>query len=119
MKTISDISTISENGIVPETYLPSAEKIVTGSPQQSLWNNYSSNDGKFHAGIWSSAAGEWQVSYSEDEYCHILEGESVITDANGESRTVKAGEHFMVPAGFHGTWKVPSYCKKIYVIYEA
>ncbi|MDX1472627.1 MAG: cupin domain-containing protein [Reinekea sp.] len=119
MKATSDIMTLTTDGVAPETFLPAAEKIVRGQPRQSIWNNYSSTDAKFHSGIWDSQAGEWKINYTEDEFCLILEGESVITDTLGEQKTVKAGDQFVIPAGFQGTWTVPNYCKKIYVVYEA
>ena len=119
MKTINDVLTLSTDGVPSESYLPAAEKLISGEPKQTLWNNYSSGDNKFHTGIWDSQAGVWNVAYSEEEFCLILEGESVIHDDQGGSRRVKAGDQFVIPAGFKGRWEVPTYCKKIYVIYEA
>jgi uncharacterized cupin superfamily protein len=119
MKTIQDIKTVATDGVAVESYLPDAAKIVSGEPKQNVWNSFSSPDNKFHTGIWDAQAGEWKIAYTEDEFCFILEGESEITDAQGASKTVQAGDQFVIPAGFSGTWRVPSYCKKIYVIYEA
>ena len=113
---IQDLNTQS---VQAETYLPDAEKIKQGSPEQNVWNLFSSKDEKFHAGVWDAQAGAWTVSYDEDEFCYILAGESIIHDERGQTKTVKAGDYFTVAAGFKGTWEVPEYCKKIYVIYEA
>ncbi|MFY0663760.1 MAG: cupin domain-containing protein [Natronospirillum sp.] len=115
INSILDVKTPTED---VESYLPDAEKIINGQPKQRVWNLMSSKDERFHSGIWDSQAGHWKVSYSEDEYCHILEGESIIHDDEGTHKIVKAGDHFLIPAGFKGSWEVPSYCKKIYVIYE-
>lgn len=119
MKTTQDILSLPNYQIEKESFLPDAEKIISGEPHQNIWNAYSSPDGKFHGGIWDCQAGAWTVNYSEEEYCLILEGESIIVDANGEEKVVRAGDQFIIPAGFSGVWKVPSYCKKTYVIYEA
>ncbi|MFO7528695.1 MAG: cupin domain-containing protein [Marinobacter sp.] len=119
MSQVKDIVDVTTTGISAETYLPDAEKILSGKPKQNVWNSFSSSDEKFHVGIWDAQAGEWAISYSEEEFCLILEGESVISDKDGHQKTVKAGDQFVIPAGFEGTWSVPSYCKKIYVIYEA
>jgi len=116
---IDKLIDVNQQNAEKEVYLPDQEKIAAGNPEQGIWNVFSSKDEKFNAGIWDSQAGKWQVSYSEDEYCVILEGESIIHDKDGNTKTVKAGDHFMVPAGFSGHWEVPSYCKKIYVVYEA
>ncbi|WP_020410884.1 cupin domain-containing protein [Hahella ganghwensis] len=119
MKTINDIAAVTSENVASETYVPDASKLVSGNPVQTLWNNFSSPDDKFHVGIWDSKAGIWTVSYSEQEFCLILEGDSIIHDEQGGVRRVKAGDQFYIPAGFIGRWEVPEYCKKIYVIYEA
>lgn len=115
---LSNIQFLGEN-VEKESYLPSEDKLLSGQPQQNLWNNYSSSDDKFHCGVWDSKAGRWKVSYTEHEFCHILEGSSVIIDLDGNERTVEAGDQFVVPAGFEGEWQVDEYCKKVYVVYEA
>lgn len=119
MKTTHDIVTLNSGDVEKESFLPAPEKIISGNPQQSVWNLYSSADAKFHCGVWDAQAGQWRINYTEDEYCMILEGESVITDEQGNARTVKAGDQFVIPSGFKGTWMVPVYCKKTYVVYEA
>jgi uncharacterized cupin superfamily protein len=98
-------------------YLP-VEKLIAGNPRQSLWRRYSDKSGKFCTGVWASEIGKWHVNYTEEEYCRILEGESVIIDIGGESTTVRAGDEFIIPAGFVGTWEVVVPTRKTYVIYE-
>lgn len=116
---IQNLIDINQQNVEKVEYLPEQDKIAAGNPEQGIWNVFSSKDEKFNVGVWDSQAGKWKISYSEDEYCVILEGESIIHDEDGNTKTVKAGDHFMVPAGFSGYWEVPSYCKKIYVVYEA
>ena len=101
-----------------ETFLPAAEKIISGRPEQQVWPHYSNRNQAFQTGIWQSDIGKWKVSYTEDEYCHILEGVSVVTDAYGTSTVLKVGDQFVIPAGFDGTWEVVEPTKKIYVVYE-
>ncbi len=57
-------------------------------------------------GLWHSEPGEWKVLYTEEEYCRMLEGVSVISDGAGMRMTVRAGDEFVIPAGFVGTWEV-------------
>lgn len=45
-------------------------------------------------------------------------GTSIISDAQGVAVTVSAGESFVIPRGFSGTWEVVEPTRKIYVIYE-
>jgi uncharacterized cupin superfamily protein len=101
-----------------EQYLPAAEKILTGNPQQRLYNHYSSPCGQFSAGVWEGEVGQWTVHYSEHEYCEILQGVSVLRDQQGNAKTLCAGDRFVIPAGFSGTWEVLESCRKHYVVFE-
>lgn len=102
-----------------EHYRPAAEKILAGDPQQQVCNHYSSPCQQFHAGTWQGEPGLWRVNYSEHEYCEILEGVSVLRDEQGQSKTLRAGDRFVIPAGFIGTWEVLERCRKVYVMFEA
>lgn len=104
-------------GLAPETGAPPPERIITGSPGNKSWNLYASADQKLHAGIWESEPGAWHIVYDEDEFCHILAGESRITHESGASFTVKTGDAFVIPKGFIGTWEVVTRTRKHYVIY--
>jgi uncharacterized protein len=103
---------------VQESLLP-ADKLISGNPKQRIWNHYSDASGKFFAGLWQSEVGKWKIAYTEEEYCQILEGTSIITDNEGHAVTVSAGDSLVVPRGFIGTWEVVNPTRKIYVVYEA
>jgi hypothetical protein len=102
-----------------EEFATPAEKCVKGQPQQRTWHHFTNADGKFFAGLWEAEPGCWEVSYTEDEFCQILAGRSVLRDASGRERIVQAGDHFVIPAGFAGQWEVLETTKKIYVIYQS
>ena len=97
----------------------SPDKLVSGNPRQTLWTQYTDPSGKFFAGVWRSEPGEWRVDYTEEEYCQMMEGVSVLTSADGETLTVCAGDSFLIPRGFRGTWRVVERTTKRFVIYEA
>jgi uncharacterized protein len=101
-----------------DDYVLPPEKLVSGNPRQSAWNAYTDASGKFFTGIWQSTPGKWRINYTEEEYCQLLEGVSVITGADGRAVTVRAGDRFVIPRGFSGTWEVVETTRKIYVIYE-
>jgi hypothetical protein len=42
----------------------------------------------------------------------------VITSDDGLVRTIRAGDAFVSPAGFSGTWEVLEPARKYYAIYE-
>jgi len=48
----------------------------------------------------------------------MLEGTSVITNESGEVITLVAGDSFVIPRGFVGTWEVVVATTKRFVIYE-
>ena len=109
-----------DDAIAPgEDYLLPAEKLLSGNPKQTVHMNYTDPSGKFLTGIWRSEVGKWKVAYTEEEYCHLLAGVSVIADAAGNAVTVSAGDSFVVPRGFVGTWEVIEPTTKRFVIYEA
>jgi uncharacterized protein len=100
--------------VEPETERPDPAKLITGDPVFTTWN-HEEKDGLF-AGIWQSTVGKWHVSYDEWEYFRILEGVSVITDADGHSTRLTAGDSYILRPGFSGTWEVLETTRKDYVI---
>lgn len=118
IKNISDVVFYSETPSFDEPYLPDVSKIMSGSPEQKLENVYSDASDQFHCGVWSSKPGQWQINYSEHEFCYILKGKSVLHDENGAQKTLNVGDKFVIPAGFKGQWQVIEECEKIYVIFE-
>ena len=101
-----------------EEYFLPADKLISGNPKHTVWQQYTDPSGKFFAGAWQSEVGKWRISYTEEEYCQILFGVSIIADTAGNATTVRAGDRFVVPRGFVGTWEVVELTKKLYVIYE-
>lgn len=103
----------------PVEYLPAAEKIVSGNPRQRVWSHYTDASQKFSVGVWECEPGAWRVRYTEEEYCRIVTGRSLLTSADGVVREVVAGDEFVIPRGFEGVWEVVERTRKIYVIHEA
>ncbi|AKI01031.1 putative enzyme of the cupin superfamily [Hoeflea sp. IMCC20628] len=100
--------------VEPEVSRPEPEKVLAGDPVHTTWN-LEERDG-LYCGIWQSTPGTWRISYDEWEYCHILEGISVISEDGGEAVTVKAGDSFILLPGFKGSWQVIETTRKDYVI---
>ncbi len=102
-----------------EEWAPVApERIVTGTPQSASRVLYTSADGTFCTGIYACTEGKWRVSYSEDEFCTLLEGAVTLTPENGAPQTYTAPESFLIPAGFKGFWEPLGHLRKIFVVYE-
>ena len=99
----------------PEIARPSPEKVLSGDPVHTTWN-VEEREGGLYAGIWQSTPGKWRISYDEWEFCHILSGTSIISEDQGDARTVMAGDSFIFRPGFKGTWEVVESTQKEYVI---
>ncbi len=117
-KSIHDLIFFKEN--IPEysEVLTAKEKCVTGQPTQRTWHHFTSADEKFFVGLWEAEPGCWKINYTENEFCQILEGKSILRDSDGNEHPLAAGDNFTIPAGFSGEWEVLETTRKIYVIYE-
>jgi uncharacterized cupin superfamily protein len=102
----------------PQVYYVSEHKLISGNPKQQVWVEHESPGREFSAGVWASEVGEWKVQYTEQEYCRILEGRSVLTHEDGTAQEFSEGMEFIVPRGFVGSWRVVEPTRKRFVIYE-
>lgn len=115
MADISNIVEFSrEEGEVIQYRVPGG-KLLSGNPLQTLTHRFISPCGRFSCGTWESTAGHWEVEYDEEEYCEILSGMSVVRDRAGREKVFSAGDRFVIPNGFSGTWEVVGSCRKVYV----
>ncbi len=93
------------------------DRCLQGQPEQTLWNQFQDNTKQMLSGIWECTEGKWNADYSsKNEFCHILAGKVVLTDEAGSASTFSAGDSFVIPAGFVGTWEVLEPVRKLYVI---
>lgn len=102
----------------PDTSSSPIDQPLEGNPQTTTHNFFTSSDQRFFAGVWESTAGKWRVNYSEQEFVHMLAGEAILSDEQGNAERVKAGDSFVVPAGFKGSWESLGQVRKLYAIYE-
>ncbi|MGU7784729.1 cupin domain-containing protein [Burkholderia sp. PU8-34] len=88
--------------------------LLAGNPMQTLTRHYISPCGQFSCGIWECTPGRWTIEYDESEYCEMLSGVAIVRDRDGNERVLRAGDRFVIPPGFRGTWEVVEACRKIY-----
>lgn len=112
--THSTFQRLSRDHATPATTRPAPEKVISGDPVFTSWD-IEERDG-LYAGLWQSTPGAWRIAYEEWEYCHILQGHSVLTDADGTRHDLRAGDSFLIRPGFRGTWEVIETTLKDYVI---
>ena len=94
------------------------EKVLAGAPQQVLENLFTNTKENFFCGVWSSTEGKWTLNYTEDEFCYLISGRAILTDNEGTVQEINAGDAFVVPVGYQGTWETIGEAKKFYAIYE-
>ncbi|GAC1310891.1 MAG: cupin domain-containing protein [Steroidobacteraceae bacterium] len=102
-----------------ESANPAPENILAGIPRTRVSNQYGEETQQFFCGMWSSTGGKWRVRYTEHEFCVLIEGRVRIESQSGERHDLRAGDAFVVPAGFEGIWEVVDPCKKWYAVFEA
>jgi uncharacterized protein len=98
---------------------PAPDRILEGQPVHRAWNAFTDASGQFFCGRWSSSPGKWRVRYTESELCVLTAGRVTIESASGERQSFAAGDAFVVPAGFEGSWTVHEECVKFYAIFES
>ncbi len=70
------------------------------------------------AGIWEAGPGEFTATRDGyHEVCQILSGRATITEENGQTLELEAGDLFVTPAGWRGTWAVHEAMRKVFVIH--
>ena len=97
---------------------PAPDRLRRGDPRFALRNHYTDGTGQFFSGEWSAGPGAWAVRYDphEEEFCLLLEGEVTLTDADGQRTELKAGDAFVIPGGYVGTWDNLTAVRKLYAI---
>jgi uncharacterized protein len=105
--------------IEPEVSEPTPDRLLSGTPELAVSNFFTDSTQQFFAGRWAATRGKWRVRYTENELCVMTAGRVVIEGAGGERHTFVAGDAFVIPAGFSGTWEVIEDCAKVYAIFEA
>lgn len=89
---------------------------VAGTPMRGARPAHDDEASGFWSGVWESEPGAWKVSYDENELCVILAGRLRLTGEDGASQEFAAGDAFVVPKGFRGTWETIEHVRKIYAI---
>ncbi|HPF26440.1 MAG TPA: cupin domain-containing protein [Steroidobacteraceae bacterium] len=104
--------------IATESASPPSDRLLEGTPQQTVANYFSDGTGQFFAGRWSSTRGKWRIRYSESELCVMTAGRVALVSASGQRCEFGPGAAFVIPAGFEGVWEVLEDCTKLYAIFE-
>jgi len=94
----------------------SADTLIAGEYKTKTWNHFTGEKNRLYCGIWECTPGKVAIDYKEWEFCHFIEGKAILTSEDGRKWTLRAGDGFIIPAGFKGTWETVEKVKKHYVI---
>jgi uncharacterized cupin superfamily protein len=117
-KKIADLVMFENHEPEYSESLTPADRCISGQPLQRTWHHFTSDDEKFFAGEWEAEPGCWRINYTENEFCRILAGHSILRDQDGNEQHLRTGDDFVIPAGFAGEWEVVLTTRKTYVIYQ-
>lgn len=87
--------------------------IIEGAPQARAKRLATSPDGTAAIIAWSCSPGRFHWYYAVDEILHLISGEVVVTDENGECRRLGPGDMAYFPAGSRSVWHVKQEVKKL------
>jgi uncharacterized protein len=79
---------------------------------------YSNPSNRFRSGYWAGGVARKDIHYLKDEICFLLDGVVRLTDADGHVVTYRAGDTFVIPYGFKGTWETIEPVRKIFAIHD-
>ncbi|MBX9718057.1 MAG: cupin domain-containing protein [Microbacteriaceae bacterium] len=100
-----------------EGFLPKATSVSGNVTEASadLWSD--SADGTVDVGIWQASVGVFSATRDGfHEVCYIIAGRATLVDEVGNEVDVTAGDLFVTPSGWRGTWHVHEDVRKVFVI---
>ena len=108
----------AETGLQPCAFVDPAT--VKGEPPMEVGHVFFTNaEGNLTAGVWEATPyREVSDGYPVDELMVILAGSVTITDDDGHAETFCAGDAFVLPKGFKGTWENREPVRKYFMILE-
>jgi hypothetical protein len=119
MSAIVVLKTEGDGAPPPERGKASPDKLLAGDYRTVTYNQWTGENEGLYCGTWECTPGKVEIDYSEWEFCHLLAGEAILTSADGQSWRLKAGDGFIIPPGFKGTWETVQTVRKHYVIVAA
>ncbi|WP_421867719.1 cupin domain-containing protein [Motiliproteus sp.] len=114
--TIESVVAFRDQPVPAGPFITPPERLLEGNPLQTIANYFTDDSEKLISGVWESGPGKWQAVSDRNEFCYILSGRVVIADDQGGAKTFTAGDAFVIPKGFQGTWEVLEDARKYYVI---
>lgn len=98
------------------SHLPKPTSLTSGQTEASV-TAWQSLNGGTRTGIWEATPGLFpSVRDGIREVCFVLSGRATITNNDGDTIEVGAGDLFVMPPGWAGTWEIHETLRKVFVI---
>ncbi|WP_313464181.1 cupin domain-containing protein [Pseudomonas nitroreducens] len=116
-KYIGDVVSFVRSEIEPTIETVNNPDLLSGEYEQKTWMHYEDAEREFYSGVWEAESFREVITTTENnEFCHIISGVVRLTDGDGKSQDYKAGDSFIIPAGFEGVWENVGTVKKLFVV---
>jgi uncharacterized cupin superfamily protein len=102
-------------GQLPDMPLDPAT-ILAGRPAARGIVLLENHSGNIASGIWTCEPGEFRLTFTGDEFMHVLDGEVTITDESGHSLTLRRGDSAHFPHGLKSKWVVTQTLRDFFVL---
>lgn len=102
---------------LPGYVQPRGFTVVSGEPRCRNWRHYLREEGgvAVSSGLWEATTGTFAFVFEHWEFFHVISGQLVITPADGEPMTLRAGDALVIEPGFAGRWEIVETMLKHYV----
>ena len=88
--------------------------VQAGSPRASGAVLWQSDDKRIMSGVWQCTPGKFVWEYTWDETAHISRGRFTVTDQDGHTVSLGAGDLLFIEAGTRAVWEVAETVRKAF-----
>ena len=107
-----------DGGMKPMGYI-SDDAVADGIADERGHMFFTNAAGTVNVGVWQcTPCTEVTRDYPYDQCCFVLEGAVTITDQNGHAETYTAGDSYVIPRGFNGSFKMTGNYKNYFITAE-
>lgn len=100
-------------------FTPKPTTVTPGQSEGSvdLWTAPGETGGPVETGIWEADPGTFTATREGyHEICYLLGGRVTLTEEGEQPLELVAGDLFVTPEGWRGTWQVHERVRKVFVI---
>ncbi len=109
---------LPDGGMKPMGYI-SDDAVADGIADERGHIFFTNATGNVNVGVWQcTPCTEVARGYPFDQCCFVLDGTMTITDERGHTGTYTAGDAFVIPRGFNGSFKMTGNFKNYFITVE-